>query len=67
MTILKIFEIKFAYLTNDTDKTSITNHIYHYTTPVVFKLGSAETWGSVKAPKGFHKILIKPWVFCMFL
>jgi hypothetical protein len=28
-----IFEIKFAYVTNDTAKTSITNHIYHYSTP----------------------------------
>jgi len=34
MTIKKnIFKIKFAYVTNDTAKTSIKNHIYHYTTP----------------------------------
>jgi hypothetical protein len=33
MTIKKIFEIKFAYITNDTVQTSIINHIYHYTTP----------------------------------
>jgi hypothetical protein len=25
----KIFEIKFAYVTNETDKISIENHIYH--------------------------------------
>jgi hypothetical protein len=29
----KIFEIKFAYVTNDNPETSIKNHIYHYTTP----------------------------------
>jgi hypothetical protein len=28
----KIFEIKSADVTNDTAKTSIKNHIYHYTT-----------------------------------
>jgi hypothetical protein len=28
-----IFEIKFAYVTNNTAKTSIKNHIYYYTTP----------------------------------
>jgi hypothetical protein len=28
-----IFKIKFMYVTNDTSKTSIKNHIYHYTTP----------------------------------
>jgi hypothetical protein len=33
MKILKNFEIKFAYLTNDIAKTNIKNHIYHYTTP----------------------------------
>jgi hypothetical protein len=30
---LKNLKIKFAYITNDTTKTSIKNHIYHYTTP----------------------------------
>jgi hypothetical protein len=29
----KVFEIKFAYVTNDTAETSIKNHIYHYATP----------------------------------
>jgi hypothetical protein len=29
----KIFEMKFAYVTNDTTETYIKNHIYHYTTP----------------------------------
>jgi hypothetical protein len=33
MTIFKILEIKFAYVSNDTAKTSFKNHIYHYTTP----------------------------------
>jgi hypothetical protein len=28
-----MFKIKFAYVTNDTAKTSIKNHLYHYTTP----------------------------------
>jgi hypothetical protein len=28
-----IYEIKFAYVTNDTAKTSIKNHIYHNTIP----------------------------------
>jgi hypothetical protein len=27
-----IFEIKFAYVTNDTAKTGIKNHSYHYIT-----------------------------------
>jgi hypothetical protein len=29
MTIKTISEIKFAYITNDTAKTSIKNHIYN--------------------------------------
>jgi hypothetical protein len=29
----KISKIKFAYVTKDTAKTSIKNHIYYYTTP----------------------------------
>jgi hypothetical protein len=29
----KNFEIKFAYVTNDTTETSIKNHVYDYTTP----------------------------------
>jgi hypothetical protein len=34
MTIKKkIFKIKFAYVTNDADKTSIKCHIYYNTTP----------------------------------
>jgi hypothetical protein len=28
-----IFEIKYAYVTNDTAGASIKNHIYDYTTP----------------------------------
>jgi hypothetical protein len=28
-----MFEIKFAYMTNDTAETSVENHIYHYTAP----------------------------------
>jgi hypothetical protein len=28
----KVFEIKLAYVTNDTVKTNIKNRIYHYTT-----------------------------------
>jgi hypothetical protein len=28
-----IFEIKFAYVTNETAETSIKSDIYHYTTP----------------------------------
>jgi hypothetical protein len=30
----KNFEIKFAYVTNDTAETSIKNHIYDYTVHV---------------------------------
>jgi methylglyoxal synthase len=33
MAIKKILKIKFAYVTHDTAKTSIKNHIYRYTTP----------------------------------
>jgi hypothetical protein len=33
MTIKKVFEIKFAYVTNDTAETSSEYHIYHYTAP----------------------------------
>jgi hypothetical protein len=33
LIIKKIFETKFAYVTNDTSKTSIKNNIYHNTTP----------------------------------
>jgi hypothetical protein len=29
----QIFEIKFAYVTNDNAKQVLKNHIYHYTTP----------------------------------
>jgi hypothetical protein len=29
----KIFEIKFAYVTNDIAKINIKDHIYHYSTP----------------------------------
>jgi hypothetical protein len=29
----KRLQIKFAYVTNDTAKTSTENHIYHYTSP----------------------------------
>jgi hypothetical protein len=32
MIIKKISEIKFAYLANDTAKTSTKNHMYHYIT-----------------------------------
>jgi hypothetical protein len=28
-----MFEIKFAYVTNDIANTSIRNHMYQYTTP----------------------------------
>jgi hypothetical protein len=28
-----MFEIKFAYVTNDTAETSIKNHVYYYTAP----------------------------------
>jgi hypothetical protein len=33
MTITKIFEIKFPYITNDPNKTINKHHIYHYSTP----------------------------------
>jgi hypothetical protein len=33
MTVKKIFEIKFAYVTNHTAKTIIKNHLCHYTAP----------------------------------
>jgi hypothetical protein len=33
----------------------------------VYKVGSAELWDAAKASQDFRKIVMRTWVFCMFL